>query len=45
MFVFSAEDTGAEGSAVQAELHDLCAGCETEGVDGFLHWDGRRAAH
>lgn len=28
-----------------AETHELCAGCETEGLDGFLHWDKRRAAH
>ena len=44
-FGSSAEDTEAEEGALQAELHDLCAGCETEDLVSFLHWDGRWAAH
>lgn len=41
----SAKDTEAEEGAPQAEQHDFCAGSEAEGLDAFLHWDGRRAAH
>ncbi len=44
VFVKDTEDTDAKEGALQAELYDLCAGSETEGLDGFLHWDGRRAA-
>ncbi len=42
---FSAKDAEAEEGAAQAELHDLCVVSETEGLDGFLHGDGRWAAH
>ena len=45
VFVFTAEDTEAKEGALQAELHDLSAGSETEGLDNLLHWDRRWAAH
>ena len=45
VFCPSAEDTEAQEGALQAGLHDLSAGSETEGLDDLLHWDGRWAAH
>lgn len=41
----AAKDTEAKEGALQTELHDLCAGSETEGLDGFLYWYNRWAAH
>ena len=41
----TAKDPEAEGSAVQEEPHDLCAGSEEEELDGFLDWNKGWAAH
>lgn len=41
---FTVKEPEAEGSALQAEVHDLFAGSEAEGLGGFLHRDRRRAA-
>lgn len=41
----AAKGPEASEGPLQAEGHDLFAGCKTEDLDGFLHWDRRRAAH